>query len=125
MFFGSQYNYWGSLLVAPSYIALVMLIPKSSILKGMINVLAAIGRMAFTNYLLQTIICTTVFYGHGFGLFGEVERLGQILIVFGVWIVQLIIPPLWLKHYRFGPAEWLWRPLTYWKIQPVRVLRVT
>lgn len=121
MFFGSQYNYWGSLLVALGYVGLIMLIAKLSIMKKMLGLLSAVGRMALTNYLLQTLICTTIFYGHGFGLFGRVERLGQILIVFGVWIVQLLASPIWLRYYQFGPAEWLWRSLTYWKLQPMRI----
>jgi uncharacterized protein len=76
--------------------------------------------MALTNYLLQTLICTFIFYGHGFGLFGQLERSQQILVVFGVWALQLIISPLWLSYFRFGPAEWVWRSLTYWKLQPMK-----
>jgi len=80
----------------------------------------AVGRMAFTNYILQSLICTFIFYGHGLGYFGDVERKHQILIVIGVWIFILIISPIWLKYFRFGPLEWLWRVLTYWKKQPFR-----
>jgi uncharacterized protein len=76
--------------------------------------------MAFTNYLMQTVICTTIFYGHGFGLYGSVERKYQILIVFAVWAFQLIVSPFWLRYFRFGPMEWLWRSLTYMKAQPMR-----
>ena len=76
-----------------------------------------------TNYLLQTLICTTLFYGHGFGLFGKVERWEQVLIMIGVWVVILIISPIWLRHFRFGPAEWVWRTLTYMKVQPMRKKR--
>jgi len=54
------------------------------------------------------------------GIFGQVERTGQILIVFGIWIVLLTISPLWLKSYRYGPLEWLWRGLTYWRLQPMK-----
>jgi len=120
MFFGWQFNYWGSMFVALGYIAFMMLIAKSPFFKGMIGILDAVGRMAFTNYLLQTLICTTIFYGHGFGLFGQVDRWRQILIVFGVWIIQITVSLLWLKHFRFGPVEWLWRSLTYRKLQPMR-----
>ena len=86
----------------------------------LVRALAATGQMAFTNYLLQTVICTTIFYGHGFGFFGKVERLGQILTVLAVWIILLQISTLWLGRFRFGPAEWLWRSLTYRKAQPMR-----
>jgi uncharacterized protein len=119
-FFGSQFNYWGSLLVSLGYIGLVMLLCQLPKLFSITRVFGAVGRMALTNYLLQTIICTTIFYGHGWGLFGQVERTGQVLIVLGVWILQLIISPIWLRYYRFGPAEWLWRSLTYWQIQSIR-----
>jgi len=83
-------------------------------------VLGAVGRMALTNYLMQTLICTTLFYGHGLGLYGQVERNEQILIVVGIWAVQLTIAPFWLRYYHFGPTEWLWRSLTYWQFQPFR-----
>jgi uncharacterized protein len=76
--------------------------------------------MAFTNYIMQTIICTAIFYGHGFGYYGQVERSGQIAIVAAVWVFQLIASPIWLRHFFFGPLEWLWRSLTYWQRQPFR-----
>jgi uncharacterized protein len=82
--------------------------------------LAAAGRMAFSNYLIQTIICTTIFFGHGFGLFGSVPRWGQLLVVFPVWAFELWFSTFWLERFRFGPAEWLWRTLTYMKPQPMR-----
>jgi uncharacterized protein len=119
-FFGWQFNYWGSILVSLGYVGLVMLICKGGHLAGLTSRLAAVGRMAFTNYLLHTIICTTIFYGHGFGLFGRVERLGQLAIVVAIWVFQLIVSPIWLRHFRFGPFEWLWRTLTYMKLQPMR-----
>jgi uncharacterized protein len=107
-------------MVSLGYIGLMMLLSKLPKLTPVTRVFGTVGRMALTNYLLQTIICTTVFYGHGLGLFGQVERSGQILVVLGVWIFQLIVSPIWLRYYRFGPAEWAWRSLTYWKIQPIR-----
>jgi uncharacterized protein len=82
--------------------------------------LSAVGRMALTNYLFQTLVCTFIFYGHGLGYYGSVERTGQMLIVFIICLIQLIISPLWLSKFSFGPAEWLWRSLTYWKLQPLR-----
>jgi len=78
---------------------------------------AAAGRMAFTNYLSQTAVM--VFLGVGLGLYGTLERVEQVQIVVLVWIAQLIISPLWLSVFRFGPAEWLWRSLSYGKLQPL------
>jgi len=118
-FLGTQYNYWGSVLVALGWIGAVMLLCQQSV--AMITGrLAAVGRMAFTNYIMQTVICTTVFYGHGFGLFGSMERVGQFAVVVGVWIFQLIVSPIWLRHFRYGPLEWLWRSLVYLEVQPFR-----
>jgi uncharacterized protein len=110
---GSEYNYWGSVLVALAYVGLVMLVCQQASWKRFTLPLAAAGRMALTNYLLQSIICTTLFYGYGFGLFGKVARVGQIGIVFAIWVFQLVICPLWLRFFPYGPAEWLWRLLTY------------
>lgn len=119
-FYGIQFNYWGSLFIGMAYIGVIMLICKTVRFKNIIKPLSAVGRMALTNYLLQTLICTTIFNGHGSGLFGEISRYGQILIVFGIWIIQLIVSPIWLSYFRFGPLEWLWRSLTYGRFQPMR-----
>ena len=120
MSFGTQWNYWGSLLVACAWMGALMLICKSGAWQGLRSRLAAVGRMAFTNYLLQTLLCTAVFYGHGFGWFGSAERWQQALVVVGVWAFQLIASPLWLRHFDFGPLEWLWRSLTYRARPPFR-----
>jgi uncharacterized protein len=69
---------------------------------------------------MQTIICVLIFYGFGFGLFGKVERIWQFLIVVAIYVFQLWFSQLWLKHFRFGPLEWLWRSLTYRKLQTMR-----
>jgi uncharacterized protein len=119
-FNGSLYNYVGSVFVAWAYIAIVMLIVKSGVLARLQRWLANAGRMAFTNYLLQTVICTTIFYGHGLGLFGSVSRTGQLLVVLAVWVFELWFSTFWLGRFRFGPAEWLWRSLTYFRLQPMR-----
>jgi uncharacterized protein len=80
--------------------------------------LGAVGRTAFSNYILQTLIATTVFYG--LGLFGSVNRVGQIVFCAAVWALQLVLAPAWLKRYDYGPLEWLWRSLTYWRKMPLR-----
>lgn len=120
LFLGSQFNYWGSLLVSLGWVGALMLLVRAGALGWLTRRLASVGQMAFTNYLLHTIICTTIFYGHGLGLFGEVERTGQILIVFGVWAFQLMVSPLWLARFTMGPFEWLWRALTYGTRPPFR-----
>jgi uncharacterized protein len=120
MFLGGQFNYWASILIALGWVGLVMLVCQHGLMQALTRRLAAVGQMALSNYLLQTVICTMIFYGHGLGLFGRVQRVGQIGIVVAVWVVLLVISPLWLARYRFGPAEWLWRSLTYLRRQPMR-----
>ena len=120
LFIGSQYNYWGSIPVSLGYLGLVMLICKSDLGGRLLQSISAVGRTALSNYLLQTVLCTTLFYGHGFGLFGSVERTGQGAIVLAVWIVELVGSSWWVKRFRYGPAEWVWRSLAYGKLQPIR-----
>jgi uncharacterized protein len=120
LFIGSQFNYWGSVAVALGWSALVMLVVRSGRAAGLTRRLGAVGRTAFSNYILQTLLGITIFYGTGLGLFGRVERVGQLLIVFAIWTVQLAIAPIWLRDFEFGPLEWLWRSLTYARAQPMR-----
>jgi uncharacterized protein len=117
---GGIANYWGSVIVAFGHIGLVMLIVKTGTLQKIMARFAAVGRMAFTNYLMHSVILTTVFYGYGFGLYGSIPRFWQMGFVVAVISLQLMLSPWWLSRYRFGPAEWLWRSLTYWKRQPFR-----
>ncbi len=113
-------NYFGSVVVALGHIAAVMLIVKSGALTNLMSRFAAVGRMAFTNYLMHSLVMTTVFYGYGFGLYGQTDRVTQMGIVAAMLALQLWLSPLWLARYRFGPAEWLWRSLTYGQLQPMR-----
>jgi uncharacterized protein len=118
-FFHFQFNYWGSVLVALGWVSAVMLVYQSQ-WKRFTARLAGVGRMAFTNYLMDTFVCTFIFYGFGLGMYGKVNRVQQAGIVLAIWAAQLIISPIWLKYFRFGPFEWLWRSLTYLKAQPFR-----
>ena len=116
MFLGSQFNYWGSLTMAFGYVGIVMLAVRRGWFSALQMRLAAAGRMAFTNYIAQTLICTTIFYGHGFGLFGRVARWQQAIVVIAVWGLQLWWSPLLMRRFRYGPLEWSWRALTYWRV---------
>src|SRR5262245_12394137 len=98
-----------------------MLICQSGAVPWLTRRLAAVGRMALTNYLATSLVCTTLFYGYGLDFFGTIHRPLLYAIVLAIWSLQLLISPLWLEPFRFGPAEWLWRSLTYWKLQPMRV----
>ncbi|MCG8607458.1 DUF418 domain-containing protein [bacterium] len=116
-----QYNYFGSVLVSMAYVAVVMLVCQSRKLGGIRARLAAVGRMALTNYLMQTFIGVAIFYGYGLALFGKIGRFNLWWFTLGIWILQMILSHWWLSRFRFGPAEWLWRTLTYWRKQPMRV----
>jgi len=119
-FLGSQFNYWGSILVALGWVSGVMLACRTPAFRSLTDRLAAVGRMAFTNYIMQTIICTWIFYGHGLGLFAQVERTTQTAVLLGVWAFQLIVSPIWLDRFHYGPLEWLWRSLVYTRRQRFR-----
>lgn len=121
VFFIPQWNYWGSLLAALGYIGLLQTLWKTGVMGGLASRLAAVGRTAFSCYILETLICTTIFYGHGLGFFAAVDRLQQLLLTVAVWIVLLVLAPLWLRRFQYGPLEWLWRTLTYG--QAVRMVR--
>jgi uncharacterized protein len=109
------------LTMALGHIGLLILIVQAGWLRWLTARLAAVGQMALTNYLMQSLICTTLFYGYGFGLYGKLERYQLYFVVFGVWILQLLVSPIWLSYFRFGPVEWVWRSLTYRKLQPLRM----
>ena len=113
-------NYFASILVAFGHIGLVMRIVQSGALAAAARRFAAVGRMALTNYLMHSLILTTVFYGYGFGLYGTVPRFWQMAFVAAVIGLQLWLSPIWLRNFRFGPVEWLWRSLTYWRRQPFK-----
>lgn len=110
---GTNVNYIASLIVALGYIGLIMLWSKTDWLVGLQTRLQSVGRMAFTNYILSSLICTFIFYGHGLGYFGSFDRLQMLGVVITVWLIILIISPLILSKYKQGPLEWLWRRLTY------------
>lgn len=113
-------NYIGSILVAMGHIAAVMLIVKRGLFSALMARCTAVGRMALSNYLMHSIVLTTIFYGYGLGLYGTIPRIWQMAFVAGLLGFQLWLSPIWLDRFRFGPVEWLWRSLTYWRRQPMR-----
>ncbi|WP_332913841.1 DUF418 domain-containing protein [Algoriphagus boritolerans] len=76
--------------------------------------------MALTNYIMHSVICMIVFTGVGFGLFGKLQRYELLYVVFSIWIFQLILSPIWLRYFQYGPLEWLWRNLSYKKVHAMR-----
>jgi uncharacterized protein len=120
-FLGSQFNYWGSILVSVGYIALLCLWVQSSKLEWLKIALGKVGKMAFSHYIFHSLAFTYIFYGHGLGLFAEVDRATTLWMVVAMWIFQLGVSSWWLQHFKYGPLEWLWRSLTYKRFQPMRL----
>ena len=114
---GGVYNYLGSIGVALFYVGGHHADREKHDLACIADPLGRCGAHGVTNYILQSVIATGLFYGYGFGLFGAVERWGQFLIVLIIWAFQLWMSPVWLSKFRFGLLEWLWRSLTYFKFQ--------
>ena len=112
----------GRIAITCGHIGLIMLFIKSGWLLFLQKAFAAVGQMAFSNYIMQSIICNIIFLGYGFAMYGKLQRYELYYIVISVWIFQLIVSPIWLKYFRFGPLEWMWRSLTYWQRQPMKKL---
>jgi uncharacterized protein len=119
--------YWvyavGTPLLSFGYAAGIVLLVQHEPWRRRLAPLAAVGRMALTNYLLQTLICTTLFYSYGCGWFGKVGPAVGALLTIAIYAVQVPLSVWWLNRFRFGPAEWLWRCLTYGRWQRMRALR--
>lgn len=105
----------GGTALAMSYLALIVMCSQTHRFRWFRQKLASTGRMALTNYLMQSIIVTTLCFSYGFGLYGKVSPLQGIIIALVIYIIQLFLSDLWLKQFRYGPLEWLWRSLTYGK----------
>jgi uncharacterized protein len=95
------------------YITSVLLLLQRDIWQRILRPLKAVGRMALTNYLLQSVVCTLIFYSYGFGLYGELGPAFGIALAFIIFGIQIIGSNLWLKYFQFGPLEWIWRSFTY------------
>jgi len=116
--------YLGYLIGGPAmtfvYISTIVYCFHKGYFRKLTLALMAAGRMALTNYLMQSLIATTIFFSYGLGLYGKVNIWQGMMLTVLIFLVQLIISKIWLKHYRFGPVEWLWRTLTYGKRQPFK-----
>jgi uncharacterized protein len=108
------------ILLVLAHTSVIMLLLRSAQNMRWAERLASVGQMALTNYIMQSVICTLFFFGYGLNFYAELEYYQIFYVVIGVWILQLIISPVWLRRYWFGPLEWVWRTLTYWGKQPFR-----
>ena len=111
----------GSALMCLGYMAWIVRGMQSPAWAPRLAWVAPAGRMALTNYLMQSIVCTLVFYGYGLGYFQQLPRAWQVPFVFALFGMQVILSRWWLQRFRFGPMEWVWRSLTYLTPQPMRL----
>lgn len=102
------------------YISFITLFIQNPVWFKRLAPLASVGRTAISNYLFQSIVCTTIFYSYGLGLYGKVGPLYGLILTAVIFSIQLFLSRLWLQSYQFGPVEWLWRSMTYGKFQPFR-----
>jgi len=123
VFDGAGYEL-GRIPMSLAYIALLILLVRAGSARWLTDRLAAVGQMAFSNYISHSLICSVIFYGgYGFGMIGRLDRWQLYVVVLCIWTFNLVWSPIWLRHFHFGPLEWGWRSLTYWKRQPFRIRR--
>lgn len=113
----------GSALMALGYLAWLLYGLQRPAVARVLHWLAPAGRMALSNYLLQSLLCTWVFYGYGLGYFERLPRAWQVPFALALFAAQVLLSRCWLAWFRFGPAEWLWRSLSYGRRQPMRRAR--
>ncbi|MCW8091333.1 DUF418 domain-containing protein [Alteromonas sp. ASW11-130] len=117
--YGMLANNLGSIAVTLAYVALISLWFQSNLANKLKYAIQLVGRMALTNYLMQSLICAFIFYGYGLGWYGELSRIELLPVVFVICAFQIIFSTIWLKHFAQGPGEWVWRSLAYMK--PARI----
>ncbi|HEY4046013.1 MAG TPA: DUF418 domain-containing protein [Acidobacteriaceae bacterium] len=107
----------GALAIA----AILLIVIKRGAFHSLLRPFAAVGHTALSNYLLTTVLCQTLFLWGPWKLYGKLEYYQYTYVVLAVWAINLIVSPIWLRAFAFGPVEWLWRSLTHWKLQPMRL----
>jgi uncharacterized protein len=114
-------NTAGEYFMAAGYLGLIVRLLDAPKWQRKLPKLAPMGRMDLTNYIMHSIILTSIFYGYAGGFYGEISRAPQILIVLVIILIQIPFSSWWLTHYQFGPLEWFWRSITYKKWQAFKV----
>ena len=102
------------------YASIVMLLLHVNFLKNGFKILSSVGKLALSNYLLQSLLCMIAFTGFGMGYFGRLDQYQLYLFVLEIWIIQVVATLVWLRFFSQGPAEWLWRCLLHWKWFPIK-----
>lgn len=107
------------------YGAVLVLALKHPRLRHLLTPLGAVGRTALSNYVLQSLICTTIFYAYGLALYGSIGPLWLLGLSVAIFGIQVAVSAWWVGHFRLGPLEWLWRSCTYRTLQPMRLVITT
>jgi uncharacterized protein len=110
----------GRVAMALAHMAVIVIVVQRGWLRRLTDRLAAVGQTALTNYIGTSVLCSVIFYKPGFALMGQLQRHELYYVVAVVWVVNLAWSKWWLTRYQFGPLEWCWRSLTYWRRQPMR-----
>jgi uncharacterized protein len=118
--YGMMYSSIGSVSMTLGYIGIIVLAYRKGLFGKAAALIANVGRIALTNYLMQSLICVLIFYGFGLGLYGSLSRLGLIPVIILIWVIQIQFSKYWLNYFQQGPFEWLWRSLSTFEFQPLR-----
>jgi uncharacterized protein len=118
---GQMIYYIAQYILSAGYLGIVICALNKKKWQKFFSAFSPMGQMALTNYLMHTVILTSIFYGYAGGQYGEISRAPQVLLVIGIIVSQIIFSKWWLSRYRFGPMEWFWRSLTYKQIQPMKL----
>ena len=117
---GIEYYELSRTLRSIGLFGLLMLLFKSGWFNWLFKLMRPVGQMAFTNYLMQSLMGGLFFFGIGLGMMGKLQRYEIYLVAMAIWAIEITWSHIWLRYFRFGPLEWCWRSLTYWKKQPMR-----
>lgn len=109
----------GRLPFVAGYLSLIIMVFRTGILRSVGDWMAAVGRMALSNYLISSVAGAFIFYGFGLALFNQLSRIQVLFLVLIVWTAQVVFSAIWMNRFQYGPSEWLWRSLTYFKAQPL------
>lgn len=107
--------------LALAYVAAIALLWRKDLWQRVLSILAPVGRMALTNYIMQSVICVFLFYGYGFGLYGSFYAAKATLAALAIFVFQIIFSTVWLRFFTHGPLEWIWRQLTYKRRMSLRI----
>jgi uncharacterized protein len=122
---GAIFQSLAQLVLAGGYGAAIVVLADHAGRRKVVAWAGPLGRMAFTNYLIQSVVLSWIFYGFGLALFGRLSVLESLAVALVIYAAQAALSAWWLSRFRFGPVEWLWRSLMYGKLQPVAAHQVS